>query len=152
MSDNENVLQNTFDHLSNYYDVNLIHLKWSFWASVIALCVGLVALLTGVYFIISGSSSTTASLTTIGGVLTQFIGAGFFTLYSKNLKQLNVFYEKLIKHQDTEHAVELIKLLPDELKAAQISSVISILITRNEPPLELTPEKIDAIQRYSASK
>jgi hypothetical protein len=144
-------LRNT-EHLSDYYEVNRIHLKWSFWASISALTIGLIAILVGIGLILKGNTELTSSIATIGGVLTQFIGAGFFYLYTKNLKQLNIFYEKLIKLQDTEHAIELLELLPNDVKQKQVGAIINILITRNEPKTEITPEHIAAIQSYSASQ
>jgi hypothetical protein len=108
--------------------------------------------LVGIGLILKGNTELTSSIATIGGVLTQFIGAGFFYLYTKNLKQLNIFYEKLIKLQDTEHAIELLELLPNDVKQKQVGAIISILITRNEPKTEITPEHIAAIQSYSASQ
>ncbi len=140
------------DHLNNYYGVNCSHLKWSFWASITALCIGLSSILAGVWFVLTGNQSLTSSLATIGGVLTQFIGAGFFFLYTKNLKQLNLFYEKLIKLQDTEHAIALIGFLPVEAREKQINMIINMLITRNEPKLDLNPEMLKAMQEYSKSQ
>ena len=99
-----------------------------------------------------GSTELTASLSTIGGVLTQFIGAGFFFLYTRNLKQLNVFYEKLIKLQDTEHAIELIDLLPENAKEKQIAMVVNMLITRNEPRSDISPKMLKALKDYSSNQ
>ena len=102
------------ENLERYYKVNQQHLQWSFWSSLAALGVGLGAVLAGIWITLNGNSSIAAHLTTIGGVLTQFIGAGFFFLYSKNLKQLNVFYEKLVKLQDTIYAIGLVGHLPED--------------------------------------
>ena len=139
-------------HLSNYYESNQLHLKWSFWASIAALSIGLIAILAGVALILSGNSELTSSIATIGGVLTQFIGAGFFFLYTKNLKQLNIFYEKLIKLQDTEYAIELIDHLPDDIKGKRLDSLINMLIVRNEPQMDMNPDVIKAITSYAASQ
>jgi|SRR5665213_1660518 len=91
----------TAAQLDQYYKLNAQHLRWSFGSSLAALYAGLGALLVGVGMVIVGDRGLASQLAVIGGVLTQFIGAGFFFLYSRNLKQLNVFYDKLIKHQDT---------------------------------------------------
>jgi drug/metabolite transporter (DMT)-like permease len=82
------ITQNTLDH---YYEINKLHLQWSFWTSLGALVVGLLALIVGVGLTLSGITSVPATLATAGGVLTQFIGIGFFYLYSKNLRQSNTF-------------------------------------------------------------
>jgi len=80
----------------------------------------------------------------IGGVLTQFIGAGFFFLYSKNLKQLNIFNEQLVKSQDTMYAIGLVQHLPEERRAQTFETIVSMLITRNEPKSPMTPELVKA--------
>jgi hypothetical protein len=40
----------------------------------------------GVWAILQGNSGLSPQLSIIGGVLTEFIGAGFFYLYSKNFR------------------------------------------------------------------
>ena len=120
--------------LDQYYKLNVQHLRWSFGSSLIALFSGLSALLVGIGIIFSGKNSLAGQLAVIGGVLTQFIGAGFFFLYSRNLKQLNVFYEKLIKHQDTLYAISLANSIPEPNKFSAIQAVIGNLLSRGEPP------------------
>ncbi|WP_349279065.1 TRADD-N-associated membrane domain-containing protein [Polaromonas hydrogenivorans] len=80
-------------YIDAYYKTNQAHVKLSFWASLIALVVGLVVLVTGIGLALAGSNNAVSTTTTAAGVITQFISAGFFFIYSKNLKQLNVFYE-----------------------------------------------------------
>ncbi|MBJ7575484.1 hypothetical protein [Luteimonas sp. MC1828] len=143
--------------LDAYYKLNRLHLQFSFWSSLAALVTGLVILVAGVRLIFLGTVGLTGQLVTIGGLLTQFIGAGFFLLYSKNLKQLNVFYEKLIRHQDTLYAMGLATHhLTDNRKADAIDNVISMLLTRNEPKTPMSPEMMkvitDAMQTERASK
>lgn len=129
------------EKLDGYYKLNRLHLQLSFWSSLGALGIGLLALIAGTSLVFAGNAGVAAQLTTIGGVLTQFIGAGFFYLYTKNLRQLNVFYEKLIKHQDTMYAIGLIGALPEERRPQSYETVIAILLTRNEPKSgPLSPE------------
>ena len=138
--------------LDSYYSLNRLHLQMSFWSSLTALVTGLVILILGILLIFNGFAGIIGQLAIIGGVLTQFIGAGFFFLYSKNLKQLNIFYEKLIRHQDTTYAMGLaVHQLPDDRRPDVIENVISMLLTRNEPktaPMspELTKVITDAMQ------
>jgi hypothetical protein len=127
--------------LDSYYELNKLHLQLSFWASLAALTTGLVILAIGIWLIFGGAADLSAQLVTIGGVLTQFIGAGFFFLYSKNLRQLNVFYDKLIRHQDTMYAMGLaMHQLPEERRPDMLETVISMLLTRNEPKSPMSPE------------
>ena len=127
--------------LDAYDSLNRLHLQFSFWASLAALLTGLIILVVGIALIFKGNSGLSGQLVTIGGVLTQFIGAGFFLLYSKNLKQLNVFYDKLIRHQDTMYAMGLtMHQLPVDRRPEMLETVISMLLTRNEPKSPMPPE------------
>ncbi|SHE82804.1 hypothetical protein SAMN02745117_00907 [Lampropedia hyalina DSM 16112] len=130
------------ERLDSYYSLNRLHLQFSFWTSLAALIVGLVILVIGICLLFNGFNGISGQLVTIGGVLTQFIGAGFFYLYSKNLKQLNIFYDKLIRHQDTTYAMGLaVHQLPEDRRPDVLETVISMLLTRNEPKSEpMSPE------------
>ena len=131
-------------YIDAYYTTNQTHVKWSFWASLIALVTGLVVLIIGIALALNGSSAAVSVTTTSAGVLTQFISAGFFYLYSKNLKQLNVFYDKLIKNQDTLFAFGLVGHVPEQERASVVQAIIGSLLTRNGPSTEITPELVRA--------
>ena len=120
-----------------------MHLKLSFWASLIALFSGLVILLCGTFLVIKGNTGLSTQLSVVGGVLTEFIGAGFFVLYGKNLKQLNVFYEKLIKHKDTLYAIGLAREVPESERTNILQAIIGNLLSRGEPPTD--PNVLKAI-------
>jgi hypothetical protein len=79
----------TQEQLAEYYKLNVSQLRWSFGSSLAALFAGLAALLAGVGLVLAGNSGLASQLVVLGGVLTEFIAAGFFLLYSRNLKQLN---------------------------------------------------------------
>jgi hypothetical protein len=125
----------TLAQLDDYYGLNLAHLKWSFGSSLLGLFVGLVALITGVGLVLSGRTELASQLSIIGGVIAQFISAGFFVLYSRNIKQLNVFYEKLIKHKDTLYAMSLANQMPEQERSGALMAVIGALLSRGEPPM-----------------
>lgn len=130
--------------LQSYYEVNLSHAKWSFWTSLASVVVGMVVLLGGVAMLFSKESLDAGIVATIAGVIAEFISATLFYLYNKNLKQLNFFYEKLIKFQDTYLAMGLINHLPENERPEVLRSIISNLIVRNEPRLEMSPELVRA--------
>jgi hypothetical protein len=133
----------TLEQLNQYYELNLDHLKWSFWCSLGALGAGLCALLVGVALLFAGREGVGPYLTVIAGVLTEFVGAGFFALYNKNLKQLNVFYDKLIKHKDTVFAISLSNQFPEPEKLRLYSAIVGSLLSRGEPAT--SPEVLKAI-------
>ena len=132
------------EKLQKYYEINLTHARWSFWASLVSVIVGLVTLLFGVFMLYVKESLQPGVITTVAGVISEFLSATFFYLYNKNLKQLNFFYEKLIKFQDTYWAIALANGLPEDKKAAMIEIIITNLIVRNEPKKEMSPELVRA--------
>ena len=138
--------------LQRYYEINLNHARWSFWASLVSVGVGLVAILVGISMLYTRESLDAGITATAAGVLSEFISATFFYLYNKNLKQLNFFYEKLIKFQDTYWAMGLVGKLPDEKQADMWVTIISNLIMRNEPKTEMSPELVRAYSEARKSK
>lgn len=133
------------DYIDAYYKTNQAHVKWSFWASLIALIIGLIILVVGIGLALAGSDTASSTTTAAAGVLTQFISAGFFFIYSKNLKQLNVFYEELIRNQETLFAFSLLKHIPDNERSGVIQAIIGALLSRNAPSTKITPELIKAL-------
>lgn len=132
-------------YVDSYYETNQAHVKLSFWASLIALLIGLVVLVVGIALALGGSSVAVATTTASAGVITQFISAGFFYLYSKNLKQLNVFYDKLIRNQDTLFAFSLVGHIPESERAGVVQGIIGALLSRSGPSTEITPELVRAL-------
>ena len=132
-------------YIDAYYKTNQFHIKLSFFASLIALAVGLVVLVTGIGLALAGSSNAVSTTTTAAGVITQFISAGFFFIYSKNLKQLNVFYDKLIRKQDTLFAFSLVGHIPEPARTDVLHGIIGALLSRSGPSTDVTPELIRAL-------
>ena len=132
------------ERLQKYYEVNLSHAKWSFWASLASVGIGLIVLLSGVAMLFVKETPDAGIVATSAGVISEFISATFFYLYNKNLKQLNFFYEKLIKFQDTYWAMGLVNHLPENERPEMFKTIISNLIMRNEPRAEMSPELVKA--------
>lgn len=133
--------------LAEYYKINVSQLRWSFGSSLAALFSGLAALLAGVGLVLSGSTGLTSQIILLAGVFTEFVGAGFFVLYSQNIKQLNVFYDKLIKHQDTLYAISLANHVGDTEKSNAMLAVIGNLLSRGEPTIPP-----DALKEFATRK
>lgn len=142
------------EKLEKYYEINQNHAKWSFWASLIAVGVGLVTVIAGIVLLYIKNSSDYGLITSASGVLTEFIAGGFFYLYNRNLKQLNLFYEKLVKLQDTMLAISIIAhQMPGGEKSEAYKLLVGMLVTRNEPKTtEVTPELIKAISDAEQAK
>ena len=138
-------------HVNSYYKTNQTHVAWSFWASLIALTIGLVVLVAGVSLALSGFSAAISITTTAAGVLTQFISAGFFYLYNKNLKQLNVFYRELVQNQDLFFAWGLVSHAPEADRPGLVKALIGKILSRGSNPTELTPELVRALNEQASS-
>jgi hypothetical protein len=132
-------------YVDAYYKTNQAHVAWSFWTSLVALAVGLFVVIVGIGLALSGSSPAISIVTTSAGVLTQFISAGFFYLYNKNLKQLNVFYRELVQNQDMLFALGLVGHIPESERPRVVEGLIGKLLSRNSPATEITPELILAL-------
>ena len=133
-------------YVNSYYKTNQTHVAWSFWASLVALIVGLIVLIVGVALSLSGYSAMIAVTTTAAGIFTQFISAGFFYLYNKNLKQLNVFYRELVQNQGMFFALGLVGHIPEAERSGIIQALIGRILSRGSAPTQLTPELVRALR------
>jgi len=138
------------EYVNSYYKTNQTHVAWSFWASLAALAIGLVVLIIGVFLALRGVSAAISITTTAAGVLTQFISAGFFYLYNKNLKQLNVFYRELIQNQDMFFAWGLVAHAPEADRPGLVKALIGKILSRGSSPTELTPDLVRALNEQAA--
>jgi hypothetical protein len=138
-------LKQIADYVDAYYLMNRKHLSLSFWASLIALGTGLLAVAIGATIALKEGPLVLSVTSTTTGLITQLVGLGFFQLYNKNLKQLNVFYHELLQNQDIAVALELIEIAAEDQKATLTSALFGKLLSRNQPPLSLTPELVRAM-------
>ena len=133
------------DHMQAYYKTNQSHLAWSFWASLVALAIGLIVLVVGIGLALAGFHSAISVSTAAAGVLTQFIGAGFFFLYNRNLKQLKIFYAALVQRDDLLFAYNLTSQVPIEMRPGLVQAMIGALLSRSAPSSNLTPDLVRAL-------
>lgn len=142
----------TAQQLEELYSLSIKHLQISFIASIVALSLGLVVLLIGATLALRGDANASTQLSIIAGVLTQFIGAGFFLIYNKNLKQLNAFYDKLTTHQDTLYSIGIAREIPEQHRTEIYTAIVGRLLSRSGP--ETPPEVLKAIidKQHSSSK
>jgi hypothetical protein len=114
--------------LDEYYTLNKNQARNSFLASITAVSVGFAAILVAARF---SSDLKQALPGALGGVLLNFIGGGFFVMYNKSLEQLNLFYGKLVRLQDTMLAVQQCEKLPLVDAARVRESIIHELLRRS---------------------
>jgi hypothetical protein len=118
-------IQLNLNHLNEYYIINKGQAKRSFTFSLIAIVMGLLTILTGIgLFYIGKSNITTTIVTSISGILLEFIGGAYFFLYKKSIEQVNLFFGQLIKVQDTMLSINMARGIDDKDKRIGIEEKI----------------------------
>lgn len=110
-----NTIHSHLEHLNTYYGINQRQAKHSFYIGLITFGLGFAMLLVGVLLIYLGTAVeiTAGTLTIIGGVITSFISATQFKIYSTSLSQVDRFFDSLFRTQHTMLAVEVCEQISD---------------------------------------
>ncbi|TGB05186.1 TRADD-N-associated membrane domain-containing protein [Halobacillus salinus] len=128
-----NTVQINLNQTTEYYTINKSQARSSFTASLTAIIAGLITILAGVWFIYMGDNITSSVISVSVGALLEVIGGMYFHLYNKSIKQLNYFYGKLEKMQDTMLAIELTEQITnDEKKIEMQEKAILALLERSK--------------------
>lgn len=127
-------IQLNLNQLNEYYVINKSQARTSFGFSVFAIVAGLITIIGGVwifYFQESPNFQLTA-ITSVAGILAEFIGAAYFYVYRKSLEQLNFFFMQLVRMQDTMLSVSLCEQIAPEERQMQLrGEIILTLLERN---------------------
>lgn len=129
-------IQLSLNQITEYYTINKSQARSSFRFSVFAIVAGLVTLIGGVW-IFYMKDTPNIDLTIITGIssaLIEFIGGAYFYLYNKSLKQLNFFYAKLVRMQDTMLAIKLTESLDGDKEIEMKEKLIMELMARSIEP------------------
>lgn len=136
--------------LREFYNTTLFQQKVSFWSSVIASAVGLiVVILAFVTYFYDRNNLSESVVLGVAGVVAQFISAAFFYLHNKSTSQVLSGFGKLVKLQDTQLAISLVSRMDSKNHDYMYMSIINVLILRNEPNRELTPDLVRALREPS---
>ncbi|RNJ46932.1 hypothetical protein DNR46_03400 [Mesorhizobium japonicum] len=131
--------------LVEYYVINKGQAKSSFRVSLMAIVVGFVTIIAGVWLSYTGQleNQNPAYLSVLAGVIFQFIGGAYFYLYSRSLIQLNFFFSRLAMMQDTMLAVRLCETLPEGRERNSVLERLIFMIVSRDPkvPQYLAEEK-----------
>jgi hypothetical protein len=131
----DNILLN-LNQINEYYTINKSQARSSFRSSVFAIIVGLLTIIGGVwiYYLQPESNVQLAAVSTMGGLLAEFIGAAYFVLYNKTMDQANRLHDRLVKMQETMLAINLCGQLEEgPSRHDAIKQVITALLTRDAP-------------------
>jgi hypothetical protein len=128
-----NTIQLGLNQITEYYTINKSQARNSFSFAVFAVVMGLLTLIGGIWLFYFGKTQNIglAALSGIGGLLLQFIGGASFYIYNKSLSQLNYFYDKLVRMQDTMLSIQLCSQLENaERRSAIQERLILEILTR----------------------
>ena len=128
-------IQLSLNQLAEYYTISKGQARGSFLVSVGAMILGFVTLISGIWILFIPSADpasirTISTVSTIGGVLTQFIGASYFYLYNKTIAQMNYFYDRLVKLQDTMLSIRLCDGIEDKALQYDLREKLVLTILR----------------------
>ncbi len=126
-------IQLSLNQLTEYYAINKNQARNSFGWSIFAIVLGLITLISGIwiFYLQSNSNLQVAVITSLAGVLAEFIGAAYFYLYVKSINQLNFFFAQLIRLQDTMLAIKLMEDIKDDNKQDEMrKKLITAIMSR----------------------
>jgi hypothetical protein len=133
--------------LHEFYDSTLFQQKVSFWSSVVASAAGLIiVILAFIAYFYDRNKLSESVVLGVAGVVAQFISAAFFYVHNKSTSQALEGFGKLMKLQDTKLAVDLVARMDTKNHDYMYMSIINVLILRNEPNRDLTPDLVRALQ------
>jgi membrane protein YqaA with SNARE-associated domain len=127
--------------LDEYYAINKGQAKKSFLASIAAICIGFLVILLSIRYSDNSGDRSRLVAGAISGVLLQFIGGAFFVMYNKSLDQLNLFYGKLVRLQDTMLAVQQCEKLDKKAIDRVREQIILELLHRHAKDVDLPTGK-----------
>lgn len=122
------------NQLTEYYVINKSQAKNSYTFSLFAIVLGLITIITGVgvFYLQSNQNLQLTAITGISGTLLEFIGGAYFFVYRKSIEQMNLYFNQLVKMQDTMLAVNLTKDIQNQEKQINLTEkVITALLERS---------------------
>jgi len=112
--------------LELYFDRNLKQINYIFWLSVLVMIVGFAFILFGAAKIFDTANSVPntdtinpAVVTTVAGVITEFIGATFLFIYKSTIQQASNYTQTLERINSVGMAMQIVDSISDESKELQ---------------------------------
>lgn len=140
-------IQLSLNQLNEYYTINKSQARNSFSFSVFAIVIGLATIVGGIwlFYLRDTPRIELTAITSLAGVLTQFIGGAYFYLYRRSQEQLNFFFGQLVKMQDTMLSVKLCEQVqPVERQVELREKIILTLLQRSS---NLLPGSKPSVER-----
>jgi hypothetical protein len=127
-------IQLGLNQLNEYYVINKSQGRSSFYASMFAIMLGFITIIASIamFYLAKVPNLTMAAISTLSGIIIQFIGAAYFYVYRKSIEQMNLYFDQLTKMQDTMLAVKLAQDLTDgDKRSDAVECLVSALTSRS---------------------
>jgi len=119
--------------LREYYVINKQQARNSFSAALFICILGFLIFASGIvltYY--SSSSDSVIQYTTIGGTIVEVIAGLFFWLYSKAIRQINLFHSSLLGTQKFLTAIQLVDEIGEQNRDQVYTYIIKKIIDEKE--------------------
>lgn len=109
--------------LESYFNRNLSQITYIFWLSVSVMIIGFAIIVWGIYQSIkSPGILAPATIATIAGIITEFIGATFLFIYRSTIQQAIRYSQTLERINSVGMAWQILDTMPDEAKSNDIKN------------------------------
>lgn len=110
-----NLVRINFKYIDKYYLQTQVQANRSFMLATVAASVSLLIIIIGILMMYMGSSDklTPAYITTISGLLGEFIATVFFYLYNRTVMEMSEYHQKLVLTQNVSLALKIAQELTD---------------------------------------
>jgi hypothetical protein len=121
-------------HVEEYYRINKSQTRRIFSVSVLAITVGFLTILTGIYLLYTSTEPnvTVTIITGASGIILQFIGGAYFLMYKRSLEQVEFFFNQLMRVQDVMLAISLVEKVNNKEKEENaVEKIITSLLEKS---------------------
>jgi len=128
--------------LEAYFNRNLTQITSIFWLSVIVLTIGFGIIIWGVTTAINSPNAIApATIASIAGVITEFVGATFLFIYRSTIEQAVNYSKTLERINSVGMAMQILDTMPDEpnpddIKSKTKASLVELLIQQTHKESE----------------
>lgn len=124
-----NLIRINFKYIDKYYLQTQVQANRSFTLAAVAAVVSLLIIVIGILMMYYGNNDklTAAYMTTISGLLGEFISTVFFYLYNRTVLEMSQYHQKLVLTQNVSLALKIAQELADIDKSkAQVGLIESL--------------------------
>ena len=142
-------------NLGDYYVLVRLHNDKSFTVSVGAGVVGFLLIIAAIGFaFFSGTQKLPTAISAGSGVITEFIGAIFFYLYNRSVREMRDYFESLLTVQNILLSLKLVNDTADaKEKVKMVATLLSYLVGSKSPGTKsLLADLTDHKDKDSAGK